>query len=158
MTCGEEPPPGFTKPGAALYKRALIIGGEFAMYQKSSKGWLKHWDFILLDAVCLQLAFLLAYLVRHGMSNPYTKPVYRNEAIALVLIQILVTFFGESFKSVLRRGYYNEFVATMKQAILVTVFSTFYLFLVQDGEAYSRMTLIFTGIFYFLLSYPARLI
>ncbi len=128
------------------------------MYRKSAKGWLKHWDFILLDLICLQIAFVTAYMVRHGVDNPYAKAIYFNEAIALVLIQIIVVFLGENFKSVLKRGYFKEFVATAKQAVFVTLASTFYLFMVQEGQGYSRMTLILTGSFYLMLSYPVRLL
>ena len=31
------------------------------MYRKDSTGWIKHVDFILLDLICLQVAFVLAY-------------------------------------------------------------------------------------------------
>lgn len=41
------------------------------MYKKGSKGWLKHFDFILLDMICLQIAFLLAYVIRHDSGSPY---------------------------------------------------------------------------------------
>ena len=128
------------------------------MYRKSEKGWLKHWDFILWDLICLQMAFLIAFMVRHGVTKPYAQRVYRLEVIALVMIQIVVVFVTENFKNVLKRGVYNEFVATLKQAILVTMSSTFYLFLVQSGAEYSRMTLLLTGTFYLLFSYPMRLL
>ncbi len=128
------------------------------MYRKSAKGWLKHWDFILLDLICLQLAFLAAYMARHGVNNPYAQSLYRKEAIVLILIQIIVVFLGENFKNVLKRGYYKEFAATVKQALFVTLFSVFYLFLTQEGELYSRMTLLLTGVFYLLLGYPVRLL
>lgn len=32
------------------------------MYKKSPQGWMKHWDFILLDIFCLQLAFVVRNL------------------------------------------------------------------------------------------------
>ena len=31
------------------------------MYKKSSTGWLKHLDFMVLDIICLQLAFVMGY-------------------------------------------------------------------------------------------------
>ena len=40
------------------------------MYKRSIQGWLKHIDFILLDVLALQLAFILAYAYRHG-GMPY---------------------------------------------------------------------------------------
>lgn len=128
------------------------------MYKKSAKGWLKHWDFMLLDMICLQVAFVVAYMIRHGANNPYSKPIYLNEAIALVLIQLVVSFLSENFKSVLKRGYYKEFVATVKQAFLVTLMSTFYLFMMQSGNMYSRITLLLTGILYCGVSYVIRLL
>ena len=41
------------------------------MYEKISNGWLKHWDFILLDFICLQLAYVFSCIVRNGMHNRY---------------------------------------------------------------------------------------
>lgn len=127
------------------------------MYQKSAKGWSKHLDFILIDMLCLQAAFLLAFWVRHGLDNPYRNPVYRNEVLAMIVIQLLAAVMTENFKNVLKRGLYKEFTATYKQAGLVTLATAFFLFIVQEGESYSRLTLIMTGVFYCLLSYMARL-
>ena len=37
------------------------------MYRKESEGWHKHLDFIILDLLCLQLAFILAFRISgHG--------------------------------------------------------------------------------------------
>lgn len=33
------------------------------MYRKDSEGWLKHADFIVLDLLCLQISFILAYVL-----------------------------------------------------------------------------------------------
>ena len=33
------------------------------MYRKDSEGWQKHADFIVLDMICLQLAYVLAYAI-----------------------------------------------------------------------------------------------
>ena len=41
------------------------------MYRKKRRSWVKHWDFMILDIICLQLAFTLAYMIRFGMGNPY---------------------------------------------------------------------------------------
>ena len=30
------------------------------MYAKKAQGWIKHLDFIILDMICLQVAFVLA--------------------------------------------------------------------------------------------------
>lgn len=108
------------------------------MYKKGSKGWLKHFDFILLDMICLQIAFLLAYVIRHDSGSPYIVPLYRNMAIFMELLDIVVMFFYETLFNVLKRGYFREFAATVKHVLLVELFSVLYLFTMQEGQAYSR--------------------
>ena len=44
-----------------------------SMYRKDSEGWLKHTDFIILDMICLQLAYVLAYAISGYGFNPYEK-------------------------------------------------------------------------------------
>ena len=45
------------------------------MYRKSARGWEKHLDFMILDVLCLQAAFVIAYMVRNGI-QPRTVPEY----------------------------------------------------------------------------------
>ena len=71
------------------------------MNYKAKKSWSKHWDFIVIDMLCLQLAFVFAYWLRHGVQNPYIHSVYRNEVLVLVLVQFIVAYFSENFKNVL---------------------------------------------------------
>lgn len=66
--------------------------GEKGMYKKSSTGWLKHLDFMVLDIICLQLAFVMGYFLRHHSFKPYGSPIYRNEAIVFALIQLMIMF------------------------------------------------------------------
>ena len=79
------------------------------MYKKKSSGWAKHFDFIVLDLLCLHLSFTLAYILRHGIANPYGDQLYRNMAIFITFADITVLFFFETLKGVLKRGYYKEF-------------------------------------------------
>ena len=43
--------------------------------------------------LCLQLAFVLAYWIRNGIDQPYETELYRNVAVVMFLIQLMVTFF-----------------------------------------------------------------
>lgn len=53
------------------------------MYRKSARGWEKHLDFMIWDQLSLQIAFLLAYMLRNGLSNPYSHLIYCNGGIYL---------------------------------------------------------------------------
>ena len=126
------------------------------MYKKSSTGWLKHLDFMVLDIICLQLAFVMGYFLRHHSFNPYGSPIYRNEAIVFALIQLMIMFFDDSFKNVMKRGYLVEIGMTVKNMVYIIVLGVFYLFLIQEGDQFSRATIMLTGALYGMLSYLMR--
>ena len=48
------------------------------MYRKNKNNWVKHLDFMILDLICLQVAFFLAYTLRHRTVN-LCKFVYRSD-------------------------------------------------------------------------------
>ncbi len=58
-------------------------GVESEMYSRKTQGWLKHIDCILLDVLCLHMAFVLAYMTQHGFSSPYRSSPYLNLAMDL---------------------------------------------------------------------------
>lgn len=127
------------------------------MYEKNLEGGSKHFDFMILDLLCLQLAFVLSYLFRHGLTNPYGELMYRNMADFLIITDIAVIFFGETLKDVLRRGYWKELTITVKQAVIIELLVTLYLFSTKKSEAYSRIMIYIMGILYVALNYLVRL-
>ena len=126
------------------------------MYRKDSEGWLKHADFIVLDMICLQLAYILAYAISGYGFNPYGIIIYRNMAVFLELADLIVIFAYGTMKSVLKRGYYRDFVVTVKHSIMIGALAILYLFLLQQGQAFSRLTLILTVVIYLVLTYVVR--
>ncbi len=126
------------------------------MYKKESTGWFKHYDFILLDMICLQAAFLLAYIIRGFEGNPYSIVLYRNMAVFIAFADIVTLFFFETLKNVLKRGPYIEFMETVKHVVIVSALGVFYLYLVQDAQDYSRLMLGIMYVIYFFLTYTVR--
>lgn len=127
------------------------------MYRRTYPSWLKHLDFILLDFLCLHAAFVAAYVYWVGPSVPYVAPVYQTMAVVLSLIQIAVSVYAESFKGVLRRGYYVEFAKTLWHVVLVVLLGISYLFTQKESESVSRMVFGLTAVFYLVLSYVVRI-
>lgn len=126
------------------------------MYRKDSESWLKHADFIILDMICLQLAYVLAYIIRLQGICPYGNIIYRNMAVFLELADLLVIFTTGTMKSVLKRGHYSDFIVTLKHSVIVGALALLYLFMLQQGLAFSRLTLILTIVLYFILTYVVR--
>lgn len=126
------------------------------MYRKDSEGWLKHSDFIILDMVCLQVAFILGNGFAGYGFNPYGKILYRNIAIFLELTDLVVIFVYGTMKNVLKRGHYRNFVITLNHSVIVGALTVFYLFLIQKGQEFSRLTLVLTIVIYLFLTYIVR--
>lgn len=127
------------------------------MYRKDTDRWLEHLDFILLDMLCLQIAYILAYGISGYGLNPYNQTIYRNIALVIELINLLVIFVYGTFNSVYKRGYYVEFAVTLKHAMFVVGLELLYLFMLQEGQNFSRLSLLLTFIIYIILTYLVRI-
>lgn len=110
------------------------------MYRRLAKGWLKHGDFLVLDIICAQIAYVFAFWIRNGLRNPYDLSVYRDVAIVLILIEICVDFLGENHKSILKRGYWQEFKAVFILTLYVAATEGVYLFMTKQGDEFSRVS------------------
>lgn len=126
------------------------------MYRKNANGWLKHIDFIILDMICLQIAFVLAYFIKNGNIHLYNDFLYRNMAIILEVADLIVLLIFGALKGVLKRGHYQEFVKTLKHGFIVCLLSVLYLFTAQKGIFFSRFILFLTIGIYFILTYIVR--
>ena len=127
------------------------------MYKRNAQGWSKHFDFFVLDEICLQIAFCLAGFLRHG-TWAYSDPVYRTLGYLLIVSDafILVTF--NTMHNVISRGYFVEFIQTIKQCFAVFAIAAIFMFATQSGDTYSRIVLFLTLVFHIMIGYVIRLL
>ncbi len=111
------------------------------MYQREKTIWMKHWDFMLLDVLCLQAAYVLAFIIRHGIKMPYSIAEYRNLGFIMILVEICLAFFMENYKDIIHRGYFEEFKKTFILVSIVSLVLFAYLFVTKTSKIYSRMVL-----------------
>lgn len=128
------------------------------MYQQKTKGWYKHLDFIIFDIICLELSFLIAYIIRHGMGNPYHSQLYRTAAVMLGVMDFVLLFVCNTFAGVLKRGLFQELCQTIKQGVYVFLVFALYLFAVQNGQDFSRIVMFISAGLYIVISYLVRII
>ena len=127
------------------------------MYKRNRHSWTKHLDFMLLDLLCMHLAYYAAYLLRQGWgSNLYESELYSRLLLFMSLANLVIALGCSTYKNVLKRGAGDEFLAGLRQTILVLLFAMGYLFTVKDGDAASRFVLFATGILYLGVAYGAR--
>lgn len=128
------------------------------MYKRGSQGWLKHLDFIILDEVVLQIAYIIAYIIRHGWGLPYTSRSYLRLAIAFFIVDFIISTVLNTMHNVMSRGFFREFTQTLKQALSVLAGMAVFMFSLQWGDNYSRIMVFLTAGFHFLLGYLFRLL
>lgn len=128
------------------------------MYRRISGGWVKHLDFMIWDMVSLQLAFVLGYWLRHGLVNPYGRELYRGVALFLGTADAVVLLMTGVLAGVLRRGMWKELRSCLYSAVVLALATMAYLFMMKLGEDCSRLVLVATFVFYFLLNLGGRLL
>lgn len=128
------------------------------MYREKMPDWLKHFDFIILDIVSLELSFAIAYIIRHGVNSVSAElpDLYVNVALVLMILDIIETVFAQGFKNILKRGSYTEFRETLKHATIITFLLVLYLYLIKQGEEYSRAVYIITWELDIIITYFVR--
>ena len=110
------------------------------MYQRFPNGWLERTDFIVLDMMFLQTAFVFSYFARNGFENPYKNEIYLSMGMLICLIDVCTAFFLESYRDIMMRGYFREFTAVLKHVTVVCGIETAYLFLSKRGGDFSRIS------------------
>lgn len=119
------------------------------MYKKQKKSWVKHLDFLILDLICLEVAFYLSCLIRLGNIRklPLLMDYYNRLAVVLLLVNICIVFFFESYTGILRRNKVQELKAVLIHCSIVFAAVTVYVWSTKQSEIYSRQVIfVFWGI------------
>lgn len=130
------------------------------MYQKGRAGWLKHFDFLILDLLCVNFSFFAAFLLKNvGNNVSFTKENADNFLLVINIVTILVALLSRTYKNILKRGFYKEFVSVIKFVIILFLALVFYLFAIDtESSAYLKDTVyIMAGIF-FCVDYVCRVV
>ena len=128
------------------------------VYRKNVQEWMKHIDFMLIDILSLNLAYVLAYMTRMGLKLPYHEREYLFLIFILTLLDAVILIANETMKNVLRRGYYREAVKTAQHVFLTSTLAIAYLFVIKGSAFYSRIVLVSFAVYYGVVSYCTRLL
>ena len=130
------------------------------MYQHSRTDGKLHIEFILLDAVCLQLAYIFAFCVRYASYEQMTLPYYESEyfslAVVLALGLLLLTLLLNSHNMILIRGLTAEIISVGIQSTALLAATSIYLFALHRGLVYSRLLVYYTVAIYAILDIVFR--
>ena len=108
------------------------------MYKRYRQEWTKHLDFIVIEEISLQIAYVLAMWLRfRGM--PYSEGIYRELGFILVILDFAVVMSLNTMHNVLKRGYFLELVETLKNCLAVFAFAVVFMYAFKVSEDYSRI-------------------
>ena len=127
------------------------------MYKIKPQGWLKHLDFIVLDIFSLQIAFLLAYITRMGVSGLAEYSKYTDIFLFCTMSDIIIHIYNNTFHGVLKRGLYIEFAKTVKHTIFIEFIVVFFMFSTKTSATYSRIVIYLVGVYYVVVAYMVRI-
>ena len=128
------------------------------MNRKSAKGLTKHIDFILLDIICLQISFVIAYWIFHEFSNPYDNDAFQYQAVVLMTSQLVYIMFGGGYSGILRRGKIDELGAVIKHTAYTLIIALIFLFAIHKTDVVSRLQYGGTVLIFILLDWIIHLI
>ena len=101
--------------------------------------WFKHMDFVLLDFVCIEAAYLLSIFLHFGHWEVHVEwSMYWNVNIFFIVTDLVFDAVTKPHQDIVRRGYAKELAASVKKNLAVWLSVIVYLFLVQQGEDFSR--------------------
>ena len=127
------------------------------MYRKNMTGFRKHLDFILIDLICLELAFFLASGIRNSFSfNILESELYRTVAIALAASCLFSAVVLDSMKNILKRSFGREIYSSLIQSTGVLLLTNLFIFAVKQGNSFSRIVLFLTAAIYAVSSLLMR--
>jgi len=139
------------------------------MYEKAKSSWIKHLDFTILDILCLEAAYLLSFMFRDiwifkiGMPadklsvSPMNNPFYRQIGLVLVGMDLLLVFFRQCYKDILRRGFFQEFKNVVAQNTFILGMVLMYLYVTQTAIDFSRSVFLVTWALGIVFMYGVRL-
>ncbi len=107
----------------------------------------KHIDFILLDLICVEASFLLAFLIRLGTNGQKFSDGYALINGLIIIAHAAIVFYTEGYSGILRRGYWKELksVVTYNIELLAVVLAI--LFFSKQSADYSRIVM---GLFFII--------
>ena len=134
------------------------VAKESLMHIKAKYSWMKHLDFIIIDAILLNISLVLAYVIRMRNFKMFIYSEYRSIAIILTFLHLCIVLFSSTYSDILYRGYFTEFKKVALHTLKLLALSFFLLFLMGYIGDLSRFIIMVYPVFFLALSYFAHIL
>ena len=109
------------------------------MNRKKKYGWWKHIDFMIIDLICIQIAYLVSYFFRHDTLRLYRETsLYAHVNILLIIIDICYVLLRSTYKNILKRSFIREIESVLVHNIVMWGLVMAYLYVTKQAFWFSR--------------------
>ncbi|MCD8300037.1 MAG: sugar transferase [Clostridiales bacterium] len=127
------------------------------MNEKRNHGWLKHLDFLIVDLVCIEVAYFFSYLFRNpNMHLVRGVSLYTQFNLVLIIIDIVYVILRPPYKNIIKRGIFAEFRSVLFHNIILWLVGIAYLYLTKEAFWFSRYVMAMSIIFCIILMMIGR--
>ncbi len=126
------------------------------MYQRKTRGWSQHLDFMALDIAALEISLLLSFLTHVGFSDMIGRRMFWGSFIVLPFLDLAIMVVADTYHNVIRRKPYQELTKMLNQTTYLAL--VFGAFLIMNAAQLTGSRYVFfqTILSYMLLSYVIR--
>lgn len=124
---------------------------------KSENERVTNWLTIIVDLISMTASFYLSAYIRGGIiQSGYFNNLYSNALAVLFFSCILIHNFDSNKNNIFKRGYLEELIHITKNQGKLGLILLAYMFMVQQGSAYSRIFLTLFFVLNVLINYVLR--
>ncbi|MBR2247879.1 MAG: sugar transferase [Clostridia bacterium] len=128
------------------------------MKLKDRFSWIKHLDFILIDLLCLMVAFIIAYFIRFEKMNLFEDREWSVLFLIICFVNLVVTFLTKPYSGILRRRYYLQLNKEIILLVNQVAFTCVLFYALKIGTFFSRTMIFIMYFVYFALSQISKYI
>ncbi len=117
---------------------------------------IQSYSLIVIDVVCVLLSYVVAYMIRYK-GTQHMREMDFVLCLLLVLFCFLYSFLLDWNHFFFKRGYYEEGVAIVKYSVSITIFWGFAVFVMRQGDVFSRLVFGIFAILNIVFTYLAHI-
>ena len=123
------------------------------MHIKGKSSWIKHLDFIIINLFSVVTAFATAYFIKFGNLEFMSVYSWRIVLMVLCLLNLIISSATNTYSGILRRPYYEDAIKLAIFTIYSFIVVSILFYIMKVGAAYSRVTIILTFCFYYVIAF-----
>lgn len=128
------------------------------MKLKDRFSWIKHLDFILIDLLCLMVAFIIAYFIRFEKMNLFEDREWSVLFLIICFVNLAVTILTRPYSGILRRRYYMQLRREIILLVNQVAFTCVIFYALKIGTFFSRKMIFIMFFLYFGMAQVSKYI